>query len=323
VKVVITALKDQSGSGQQFAYALREGGVDATMIAQVPHAAGYPIDMILPSTKDKRIAAAFKALNKADILHYKGDHMPDVAFFKIFKVLPTPRVITFGGSGFRRRDPSLPQKACLHWYPVAMYRNRSKAMSAITPDLMYAPDIMLVPHAYPNYRSTFTRSHTPTITHSPSHKEKKGTDTVFLPAIDILRKRGHRFHLRLIHNVSHHECLNMKANSHIFFDQALAPAYGMSGVEAIMRGIPMVTRMNADTRAKDPKYLDCPISFFEDPTPESAANAIEQLLLSNLQEMSERTHAWARSMHSYEEVYHRLISLYSNAITLPLYARKD
>lgn len=313
MKVLIVSIKDQAGSGYRFVEALRAGGVEASIAVMEKHKNGYAYDHFISGGKRTRAAVVDKLLDGVDVIHYKGDHLPGTCGLKIYnRGVGIPRAFTAGGSGFRRRGSTDIPKTCLHWYPVSMYRQRVDVMSAITPDLMYTDDIRLVPHAYPVMPFSRPGNSIPVIGHSPSVREKKGTNNVFLPAIDILRSRGHRFEVDLIEGVSNAECIERKYRCDLFFDQAECDAYGMSAVEAMMRGVPVVTRMSMETRMKDPGYAHCPLKFFSERSPVAAADAMEATLMAGSW-IAEATYQWAISMHSYESVHHRLMDMYKDA----------
>ena len=313
MKVLIVAEKDQGGSGRQMVLALRSIGVDASIVVKYPHQYGYKYDHILRGPEVRRIKAAKELLKGVDILHFKGDQLPGAGWLKPFlDVAKCPVVMTAGGSGFRRKG-SGPDNICLQWYPIQRYRSRVDAMSAITPDLMYEPDIRLIPHAIGPLPQKDVFNDIPIIGHSPSNRDKKGTNDVFLPALDILKTRGYRFDVMMIEGVDHRTCLGMKSKCDLFFDQAICDAYGNSAVEAMIMGVPTATRMSEATRTKDLAYQNSPVAFFEGADPEQAADAMASILDDGLKKRSLATLDWARGLHSYSSVASRLLSLYEDA----------
>jgi glycosyltransferase involved in cell wall biosynthesis len=316
MKISILCQKDQAGSGMMFVRALRSQGHEAMLFTRTAHEYGYEYDVLFNMGRSERKAIATKHILNSDVIHFKGDQMPFTGAYKILKGMnPPPSVITFGGSGFRRRTPDLPPETCLHWYPVSRYRGLVNAMSAITPDLMYREDIRLTPHAYPDTPNLYRHRAVPVLGHSPSNRGKKGTDTLFLPAVQILRDRGVRFDLRVIEKQSNADCVAQKAECSVFFDQGVLPAYGMSAVEAMMMGIPVVTRMTKEVKQRDPAYTGSPLFLFDEHTPEVLADVLEEALTGDLALSNRLTHEWAMSMHSYAPVAARLAGLYNQALT--------
>jgi hypothetical protein len=187
-------------------------------------------------------------------------------------------------------------------------------MSAITPDLLYDPDITLLPHAHQDRPNLWMDRRRIVIGHSPSKRDKKGTDTVFLPAIEILKNRGWDVDVMVIEGVDHATCIEMKSVCSVFFDQAVCSAYGNSAVEAMMMGIPTVTRMDHHVRRADPMYMHSPVEFFDGDCPLMASMAIESVLQDDLQKRSRQTHEWAGGLHSYGSVFRRMMELYSGAM---------
>jgi len=315
MKVSILCQKDQAGSGMMFVRALRDSGHQATLFVRMAHQYGYEYDVLYVGPKSERKKIAKDSILNSDIIHFKGDQLPFTGCFKILRDMhPPPTVVTVGGSGFRRRSDDLPDETCQHWYPVGRYRAITQAMSAITPDLMYAPDIMLTPHAHPEVPIEYRHRKVPVIGHSPSSREKKGTDSLFLPAIDILRKRGVVFDTMVIEGVNNQECIEQKSQCSVFFDQGVLPAYGMSAVEAMMRGIPVVTRMSDEVKQRDPAFAGSPLLFFDKRSPEVLADKLQEAVECDLQKLSGQTHEWAMSMHSYKPVAKRLECLYEKAL---------
>jgi hypothetical protein len=316
MKVAILCHKDQAGSGMMFARTLRHHGHEATLYTKTAHGFGYEYDVLLDHRGPMTKRRAKEELGAFDVIHFKGDQLPFTGPYKALKNIKSPpAVITVGGSGFRRRNPQYPTEACQHWYPVSRYRGLVSGMSAITPDLMYAPDIALVPHAHHEVESAYQHRQIPVLGHSPSHRLKKGTDNLFLPAVEILRARGVKFQLKVIEGVDNASCIKAKSECSVIFDQAVIPAYGMNAVEAMMMGIPVVTRMTHEVRQRDPLLMQSPIFTFQHQSPTEIADALQEALGGDLRRASHDIREWAMEMHSYAGVHPRLIALYSKALT--------
>lgn len=85
------------------------------------------------------------------------------------------------------------------------------------------------------------------VVHSPSRRSNKQTEYI-VAAVDLLRSLGEPIELDIIEGVTVEECVRRKAAGDICFDQ-LELCYGMSGVEAMYMGIPVVVGMSDETDA--------------------------------------------------------------------------
>lgn len=301
MRVVILTLTDNAGSAQHFADALRMHGHEAIHITANRHPYGYRADLVVDGADNYKLAGHY--IRRAEVLHFKGDELPS-DMLHVFALPPrdqVPRVFTASGTLFRKRT-----------YPLDAYRAEADVLTAITPDLCIAEDITWLPHAYPVPRRNPYHAPRPgdvvRIGHSPSKRAVKGTDTVFLPAVELLRKRGHHIEVDIIEGVSNDEALKRKARCHLFFDQAILPAYGLSAVEAMAMGIPTVTSLGRLSRTH-------PVNrpFIVENTPEDVAEQMRSAM-QDLNKSSDFIMRYVRDIHSYEASTPRLLDLYAQAI---------
>jgi hypothetical protein len=313
MRIAIIAKADYAGSGQRFAEALRSQGHHATLCTWQRNVYGYPVDMLA----DVRHPAPVQALiDAADVVHLKGDHLP--SDYQELRMAHKPVVITAGGSGFRRgRDNMERMPWEQQWHPLEEYRRQAQAVGVLTPDLLY-PELPATwtPHATAITNTWQAPVGTIIIGHSPSNAAVKGTDRIVLPAVRMLQAMGHDVELKLIRGVSNLECLAQKAKCHIFVDQCIIPAYGLSGVEAMSMGIPLVQRLPPPTERRHP-YLQhaCPVVAFEQPTPESLYEALAPVLRDRrtLLALHRRTLRYCKQVHGYAAVASALVELYQCA----------
>lgn len=308
MRIVILAKVDCAGSGQRYAEALRHAGHHAVMCAEARSTYGYALDQRMDNLHAVRKVQ--ELIDAADVVHFKGDHLPSQ--YVNLHTQHKPRVITAGGSGFRRKVPGLPATACHRWHALDAYAAECHALGAITPDLLYLPGMRWVPHATPIRNAWRPPVGEVVIGHSPSSRRAKGTDAVVIPAVEMLRAMGHNVRLLLIEGKSNRECLIMKAQCHLFFDQALIPAYGLSGVEAMAMGIPVVNRM-AGVLVQDREPFVDPVVAFAEPTPMAAAGSIAAAL-QRLPELHAHTLQWVREVHAYPAVAEQLVGLYKEGM---------
>lgn len=76
------------------------------------------------------------------------------------------------------------------------------------------------------------------IAHAPTNRAVKGTAT-FLAVVDRLRAKGHRIEVVLIEQRAWAQCLALKAQADIYYDQ-MELGYGCNAVEAWGMGMPVV-----------------------------------------------------------------------------------
>lgn len=97
------------------------------------------------------------------------------------------------------------------------------------------------------------------IVHSPNHRVIKGTEYV-IAAVDRLKSEGYQIEFRLLEKMKNTEVRALLANSDILVE-LLVSGYGLSGIEGMSFGKPVISNFQGDTSAlKFYSYLDeCPI----------------------------------------------------------------
>jgi glycosyltransferase involved in cell wall biosynthesis len=149
----------------------------------------------------------------------------------------------------------------------------------------------------------------PLIMHSPSHRGRKGTDRIFLPALEILRKKGYKFDFEMIENKRHDRCVAMKSQATIFLGQIGVGFYSNSALEAMQFGIPTVAWISeAAVQQSDGivNFTNCPIINAK-PDVQHCAQKLERLL-SDREYRSRKaraTKAWCDRVHSYSATAQR------------------
>lgn len=112
-------------------------------------------------------------------------------------------------------------------------------LTLLEPGVEWVP----VPYDLSELRAIRARFHKPNpnvvrIAHAPTNRRVKGTDH-FLAVIERLRDRGLKVETILIEHRSWRDCLQLKANADIYYDQ-VELGYGCNAVEAWGMGIPVV-----------------------------------------------------------------------------------
>lgn len=321
-RVAMLSYKDYAGSGFHRAQAIRTlTDFDVRLICVKPHCYGYYRDMTIEGGKEG-IATAQKLLDECDLIHFKGDDLPESEMWGL-RIPEKPMCITVGGSGFRRKKyyNDTIQHYCPEFAPVADYR-RIPVRTALSCDLLYpefggkwSPNVMDCERTSFTWRDPGTEYIIIGTSPGAERRELKGTDDILLPALDMLAKRGRRLEVRIITGCSNAECLELKKTCHLFFDQGHVGFWGMSAVEAAAFGIPVIVYIPAFVRKFANKDLDgCPFITFAEDTPESCGAAIDAALSSNLERLALETRRYAVDKLGYLACADRWSSLYKKTL---------
>jgi len=152
------------------------------------------------------------------------------------------------------------------------------------------------------------------IGHSPSSRQKKGTNTVLIPAVDRLRKMGHNVRIEMIEKVPHSECVKIKRRLTLFWGQCGMGSYGNSSLEAMQFGIPTMCWISPEAKEWSGGMLDdCPVVSFE-PSADGCADAILGLLDMDLERLSRETREWTERTHGLESVGRRYHQIYRSVL---------
>lgn len=323
MKIIILSKKDFACSGLKYRNAINNCSknknkvIICKIIIYEPNKFANECDYDYIVTKSNKDIIQ-KEISSADIIHFKGDDLPDKYWYNF--VLPdVPFIITCGGSGFRRNQNK--SKVSLEWFPIEKYLECSNFRTVLTPDLNY-------PEFHSNYIQQCIDSENkpylwksrkiPIIAHSPSNREKKGTNAFILPALEILKNEGHKFDLDIIENVSNSDCIERKKNATIFIDQISDTGfYGISALEAMQFGIPVVSYISEIAKIQSEHKISkfsCPViqvqkSVF------SLYEELKILLNSNLKNLSIATKTFCDKFHSYNTVGNLLFDFYKNIYT--------
>lgn len=313
MRVAILSLYDYSGSGERIARAVKRHGWEAKMIRHRPHPFGFPSDIDITRPGGALDRAALKEaqdfLSRADVIHFKGDDpVPGRRWgdqargaspaAQLWLPKGVPRVLTVGGSDFRRHLPGCSSSRAK--FPMSRMIRNVDARVALTADLNY-PEFqgVWIPAVTDCSRPrTWRPSDVPIIAHSPTHRGKKGTNDVVLPALELL---DFEVELDLIEGVSYEESVRRKERATIFIDQCKVGFYGNSALEAMSVGIPTLCYLSDEAVRQGGEAMEgCPVRSFE-PTPEGLAAAITRLM-GEADRVSRETYDWTRKTHSAESV---------------------
>ncbi|MBT4944567.1 MAG: glycosyltransferase [Candidatus Marinimicrobia bacterium] len=310
LKVALISHHDYAGSGYRMAEAVNMNSKTfAEYFAYVPMS--YPSKLprypalfvrnedkhFLPSETASRLQTLFRG---ADIIHYKGDDPPDSYYMKELDVTPNKTIVTVHGSMFRRdADEKIAR-------PVAKLSDYDSCTLRTVGDPTLAYDgfdciFTQIPYPTHKFDVTWENRKTPVIAHSPSTKDKKGTDK-FEEAIEKLQKAGYDVKSDIIHNVNYKECLKRKSEATIFFDQSEVGWYGNSAVEAMAFGIPTLAYISPEAFKGAQGKLDAMPPIDCGNTVDSIFCALKGILDGDMVKQSKAMRKWAVDFHSYKTV---------------------
>jgi hypothetical protein len=340
-KVLVLSIHDYAGSGHRYSEAVnRVGRYESKSLKFLYHSFGYEVDYCIaenyaqkldrPTFKSRMIKAQ-QMVDDADILHFKGDYpiMKRWGLFDKKKLrggFPTlsipvhkPIVITTSGSRFRRH---LSNKGGLSsgLFPMETMMRFTNARTVTTPDLNYPEfdaEWLPFPLDTRKYDNLWLKADHSTVTlgHAPSIRAKKGTDSILIPAVNIIKSKGIDVCLNIIEGRSYEDSLREKRQFSIFWDQCGFGFYGNALVEACQYGIPSLAWMsdhslNQMEKADRERLV---VQTFKK-TPESCADAIINMIESDMNELSIRTKKWVDDTHSYESVGAKLSAIYDKIL---------
>ena len=316
-RVVYFATRDYASGCYHYAAALNQ--VDrwaARLVVVHPHQYGYPTDIVYgaPTLISPEL---HQLLEEADVVHVKDEG----GFFdgsnRVDSDLLTrpgkPRVFQlYGGVARRLQDDE-------DWRDHVRSHD---AVFAVTPDLCFEwGDVRFIPHAVDATATPVTWVDSDLVGHSPSRRERKGTE-LFLEAARILGVE-----VDLIEGVPNAECVARKAKVGFFFDQAgydvLASGrvvgwYGMSGLEALARGVPTMAHLSDEAFERAGHAIRSSLPVVDSGvTVESIKKALVGLLEMTPEEravLSSTSRRWVESFHDYSVIGPRLVELYEEVI---------
>lgn len=273
---------------------------------RLPHWAPNPVARALHALRDERnwrkINAAIcqHQLFAFDVLHLDGgaDFTRDARFARTFKSLGKPIIAYYHGSDLRSRGyipavdritdlrltpewdlAAIDQRLCYQYLPLDLSRFMAKP---------YAPGTVLrIGHAARN--------------------PQKGTAHVQRAVAEL--SRTHRVELVLIQNMTYDQALAAKESCDLFVDQLTNEGgwgYGMSGVEALAMGIPVVTNVPV---AMSPLIGDHP---FVQADPASISDVLRALVdnPARCADLAARGRAWVDERHEVRRVVETLYAHY-------------
>ena len=152
----------------------------------------------------------------------------------------------------------------------------------------------------------------PLVVHTPSHRGKKGTESV-LAAVAAL-KDSYDFDFQLIENVPHVEALKMVSQCDIMLDQFVLSGYGLAASEAMALGKPTFCYIAPTHVCHYPS--DLPIIIANQ---DNLKTVLGELLANGQRrmEIGQRSRAFVEKFHDAHKLARELVAIYEKLLSPP------
>ena len=224
--------------------------------------------MAMPSFPVRRASVPLITFLAREV-HYRYTDALQIVEVWLLKLLRRRVVITFQGDDARQGDRSLGLfKESIAQHVDESYYNRRTdkikrrrigRMRRLTPDLFYVnPDLAhflpcearFVPYSHTEVHGLPVRTVLSTrdrvrIVHAPSHRGAKGTEAIVQTVLD-LQESGYPVDLELIEHIPHKAVGDRLLSADLLVDQLYAGWYGGVAVEAMCRGVPVISYLRRD-----------------------------------------------------------------------------
>lgn len=301
MKVIMLSQIDYAGSAYKLFHAIRRHTDIEINLFTGKHEnnLGHPIHNLV---YDGNREAVNKLLREADILHFKGDWIPDNGYLGL-TIPKKPIVITTSGTFFRKKSHGGWER-----YKSSDYK-RVTLKTSFEPDLLY-PEFsdIWTPHPIDSENKYILPSpNRPMFLHMPTSPERKGTD--FVRKVFEILKSKIKCDTLITNGMNYQNASALKQSATIYFDQFFVGFYGNSALEAMQWGIPVCAWISplAIEQAKG-KLRGCPVINEDMSDPARTAERI--IKLYNDDELKRKTKIWCDQIHSYKSVAKKWRKIY-------------
>ncbi len=212
------------------------------------------------------------------------------------------------------------EQASMGLWPLETYRD-ADLRTALTADLLIEEDMVFTPQAIPTseFHPEIKPKERLIVTHAPSNRMKKGTDSIVLPTLKLLSERFN-LDIRLIEGMSHKKCLETLQESDLYVELGLGGFYGNAVMEAMAFGIPVAVHIRDKViKQAGDSFEDCPIIPVEQRTIDAFTKILEPWLENpkalRLQGLKSRK--WICRIHDEKVVGRKWIQLYRD-LAIPI-----
>lgn len=277
--------------------------------------------------KKRQIIDAYlqKVISKYDILHFHfgSTFLYDKSDLRMFAKAGKKLIVHHQGSDVRMLSAASklnPYVRVKSYWTEEVIRENLEFMSsyihhAVVPshELVpyikpYYPSISVIPSSItieqfkPRYYEANNKP--PLVVHAPTNREIKGTEFI-LDAVARLKQR-YNFRFVLLENLSHEQAKKMYRNADIVIDQLRIGDLGITSIEAMALGKPVICYIRKDLRKR---YEGIPII---DATPDTILTALKYLLTHPevLYKLGVKGRRYVENHHCSDQAAEQLIKIY-------------
>ncbi|GAB7079294.1 glycosyltransferase [Megalodesulfovibrio paquesii] len=253
--ILMLAENDPAGTAIRFAKAVNACTDHHCRVvtAQTRYAHAWEPDLHVPDLDPAGLDELEGLLRRADVFHFHMVIDEHYAFgpFTPRDYLRGKRIVHHhhGHHDFR----SNPEKFRHKYQQLGRRRLlvSTPDLRCLLPEARWQPNLVPLPEAIPPLPPCPPLI----ISHAPTRKDLKNTDEL-LRIVARLQPAFPQLALDLIDNVPHVDCLARKAHSHLTFDH-MQGYYGMSSLESLAMGRPVIAGLSGHTRRTICETLGC------------------------------------------------------------------
>jgi glycosyltransferase involved in cell wall biosynthesis len=321
---VLHAPINVSGGPGAISAGLRRLGCESTLLVfnERPFVRGYDVNLRLVQGRGlaglarnlpRQLRVTAWALRRFDVLHlhFGQTLLPRALDARLARRLGRGVVFHFWGSDIRDRPPqAVPYLRHADAAIVGSFLTRRRAPHGPWPEYAVVPPAIDLRDWQPVPPQPGERIR---IVHAPSRRAGKGTDAV-LEAVEALRREGAPVELDLIEGVPHAEARERYAAADIVIDQVRLGWYGLTSIEAMALGKPVICHLEPDAAAETEAAFGHAL-----PHVRADAAGLEATLRElvrdpeRLPALGRASRAYAEAVHDAERVAERVLAVYRQA----------
>lgn len=343
VEKIIIHYGNSAGLPYRYACSLREIGINSYSI--MPSEENYPVDVDEKFKRDlptdellikkndnkfiivtKKISLITKLLKKASLIHFHGSHsiLREIDI-KLFHYKKIPMIISFTGGDARIEGIAAKKNKYFFRKPwIERDKRNIEKFKRISKYIKYvANDCELAEYVIPYFKKVFilrqavdltkitcrfpnSGTNVPVVVHIPTEPWAKGTEFINT-AIERLRNEGFIFEFKLLKNISQIEVYKEISQADIYIDELHCGSHGVTAVEAMASGKPIINFIRDDLIEKYPR--DLPIV---NANPDTIYDKLKMLIKDAelRHEIGIKSRKYVEKYHSLEVIGPKLLEIY-------------